>query len=71
MHGGDSFVFVLLREDIGEEDGMGRISHQIVETLEKTGIKFHIVVSDFPENYYPLLDAEKKLNIIRNESIKC
>ncbi len=66
-NGGDSFVFILLKEDIGEEYDLEIISYRIQETLRKTGIKLYIAVSDFPEDPHPLFDAEKKLKEIKRK----
>ncbi len=68
-HGGDSFAFIILKEDI-EEDSIEKISAEIIETLERTEIKFHLTSSDFPENQHPLYDTEKKMRIMRSAGKK-
>ncbi len=69
-HGGDSFAFIILKEDIEEEDSIEKISAEITETLKKTKIKFRLASSDFPENQHPLYDVEKEMRKMRSAAKK-
>ncbi len=64
-YGGDSFAFIMLKEDIGAGYDIEKISLEIVKILNETGIKLHITSSDFPENHSPLHYAKNKLHNMR------
>lgn len=66
-YGGDSFAFIMLKEDIEVGYNIKKISLEIVKTLNETGIKLHITSSDFPENHSPLHYAKSKLYDIKSK----
>jgi len=66
-HGGDSFAFIILKEDLDESDSIEKIDSEIAGILEKTGISFQMTSSDFPEITYPLHEAEKMMREIRKK----